>query len=47
MTALNYMYIVEIGVNYRQTDRKYRKNNLEKIRLMRLPVAVRSLKMML
>ena len=42
MTVLNYIYVVEIGVNYK-TDRKYWK----KIRLMRLLVAEWSLKMML
>ena len=43
MTVLNYIYVVEIGVNYRKTDRKYWK----KFRLMRLLVAEWSLKMML
>lgn len=43
MTVLGYIYVVEIGVNYRKTERKYRK----KIRLMRLLVAECGLKMML
>ena len=43
-TVLNYIYVVEIGVNYRQTDRKCKG---KKIKLMRLLVDERSLKMML
>ena len=27
MTVLGYIYVVEIGVNYRKTEEKYRKKN--------------------
>ena len=40
---LYYYNVVEIGVNYRKTESKYRK----KIRLMRLLVAECGIKMML